>query len=70
MRHAIEQEEKIPLSTITNFNEVVADIKQKLGLLRDNPQRTEKPVIYHLDVGKEQSLLKEACHMNTKYLVK
>jgi DNA polymerase epsilon subunit 1 len=52
MSHAIEQEEKIPLSMVTNFSEVVADIKCKLSALRDNPQRTEKPVIYHLDVGK------------------
>jgi hypothetical protein len=63
VRHTIEQEEKILLSTVTNFGEVVADIKHKLSLLRDNPQRTEKPVIYHLDVGKGQFLLKEVCIM-------
>jgi DNA polymerase epsilon subunit 1 len=57
MTHAIEQEEKIPLSMVTNFDEVVADIKHKLTLLRDNPQRSEKPIIYHLDVGRRQSLM-------------
>jgi hypothetical protein len=52
MTHAIEKEEKIPLDMVTNFDEVVSDIKQKLSSLRDNPQRLEKPIIYHLDVGK------------------
>ncbi|XP_069681734.1 DNA polymerase epsilon catalytic subunit 1 [Periplaneta americana] len=51
MTHAIEEEEKIPMSMVTNFDEVVADIKHKLAVLRDNPQRNEKPIIYHLDVG-------------------
>jgi hypothetical protein len=64
--HAVEQEEKIPLSMVTNFSEVVTDIKQKLCLLRDNPQRTEKPIIYHLDVGKGQSLLKEMSLMQIR----
>ncbi|KAJ4448291.1 hypothetical protein ANN_10305 [Periplaneta americana] len=50
MTHAIEEEEKIPMSMVTNFDEVVADIKHKLAVLRDNPQRNEKPIIYHLDV--------------------
>jgi DNA polymerase epsilon subunit 1 len=70
LSHAVEQEEKIPLSMVTNFSEVVADIKHKLSLLRDNPQRTEKPIIYHLDVGKGQFLLKEMSLVNTKYLAK
>jgi len=52
MRHAVEQEEKIPLSMVTNFNDVVADIKHKLTLLRDNPHCSERPIIYHLDVGR------------------
>lgn len=71
MTHAIEQEENIPLSMVTNFNEIVADIKHKLTLLRDNPQRSEKPVIYHLDVGKRQSVFSAGVpDMKTKYLVK
>ncbi|XP_022098482.1 DNA polymerase epsilon catalytic subunit A-like [Acanthaster planci] len=51
MRHAIEEEEKIPLETVTNFDEVCTDIKEKLAALRDTPARLENPIIYHLDVG-------------------
>nr|CAD7446163.1 unnamed protein product [Timema bartmani] len=51
MTHAIEVEENIPLETVSNFDEVVADIKSKLQDLRDNPLRNERPIIYHLDVG-------------------
>nr|CAD7428081.1 unnamed protein product [Timema monikensis] len=51
MTHAIEVEEKVPLEAVTNFDEVVADIKSKLQDLRDNPLRNERPIIYHLDVG-------------------
>jgi DNA polymerase epsilon subunit 1 len=58
MSHAIEQEEKIPLSMVTNFSDVVADIKHKLTLLRDNPHCSERPIIYHLDVGRRKSLVK------------
>lgn len=52
LKHAIEEEEKIPLSTVTNFEEIAGDIKIKLGELRDTPTRMENPIIYHLDVGK------------------
>ncbi len=51
MRRAIEVEEKIPLSEVTNFEEVCDDIKEKLCDLRDTPARLENPIIYHLDVG-------------------
>ncbi|XP_046997014.1 DNA polymerase epsilon catalytic subunit 1 [Schistocerca americana] len=51
MTHAIEEEEKIPIDLVTNFDEVVADIKAKLQNLKENPLRNEKPIIYHLDVG-------------------
>ncbi|RZF46596.1 hypothetical protein LSTR_LSTR002928 [Laodelphax striatellus] len=51
LKHAIEEEEKIPLETVTNFDEIVQDIKSKLEDLRDTPCRMENPVIYHLDVG-------------------
>lgn len=50
--HAIEEEEKIPLNMVTNFDEVVNDIKIKLEELRETPCRMESPMIYHLDVGK------------------
>ncbi len=52
LTHAIEVEEKIPLENVTNFDELVADVKNKLAELRDVPNRLENPVIYHLDVGK------------------
>ncbi|XP_057689041.1 DNA polymerase epsilon catalytic subunit A-like isoform X1 [Corythoichthys intestinalis] len=51
MRHAIEEEEKIPLEQVTNFNEVCEDIKKKLTSLKEVPNRIECPLIYHLDVG-------------------
>uniref|UniRef100_A0A3B3YXY9 DNA polymerase epsilon catalytic subunit n=1 Tax=Poecilia mexicana TaxID=48701 RepID=A0A3B3YXY9_9TELE len=51
MRHAVEEEEKIPLEQVTNFNEVCDEIKKKLTSLKDVPNRIECPLIYHLDVG-------------------
>ena len=44
-------EEKIPMDTVTNFEEVCNDVKKKLLNLRDTPNRLENPIIYHLDVG-------------------
>ncbi|GFR70989.1 DNA polymerase epsilon catalytic subunit A-like, partial [Elysia marginata] len=51
MKHAIEEEEKIAMSTVTNFDEVCKDVKEKLLQLRDTPNRLENPIIYHLDVA-------------------
>ena len=51
MKRAIEVEEGIPIDTVTNFDEVVSEIKEKLCELRDTPARSEPPIIYHLDVG-------------------
>ncbi|XP_019718434.1 DNA polymerase epsilon catalytic subunit A [Hippocampus comes] len=51
IRHAIEEEEKIPLEQVTNFSEVCDDIKKKLTSLKEVPNRIECPLIYHLDVG-------------------
>ncbi|XP_014281923.1 DNA polymerase epsilon catalytic subunit 1 [Halyomorpha halys] len=51
LKHAIEEEEKISLNLVTNFDEVVTDIKAKLEELRAAPCRMENPMIYHLDVG-------------------
>ncbi|GFN92313.1 DNA polymerase epsilon catalytic subunit a-like [Plakobranchus ocellatus] len=51
MKHAIEEEEKIPMSSVTNFDEVCKDVKEKLLHLRDTPYRLENPIIYHLDVA-------------------
>ncbi|KAK3581719.1 hypothetical protein CHS0354_015350 [Potamilus streckersoni] len=51
MKHAIEEEEKIPLDDVTNLDEVCSDIIERLSMLRDCPNRLENPIIYHLDVG-------------------
>lgn len=50
-RYALEVEEKIPLTEILNLDEVVSQIQDTLQKLLDNPNRSEKPSIYHLDVG-------------------
>ena len=51
LKHAIVEEEQIPIEMVTNFEDVVDDIKEKLCDLRDTPMRLENPIIYHLDVG-------------------
>ena len=51
MQHAIVKEEGVPLETVLNFDEVCEQIRSKLVDLRDNPNRYENPLIYHLDVG-------------------
>nr|XP_031835870.1 DNA polymerase epsilon catalytic subunit 1 [Nomia melanderi]XP_031835871.1 DNA polymerase epsilon catalytic subunit 1 [Nomia melanderi]XP_031835872.1 DNA polymerase epsilon catalytic subunit 1 [Nomia melanderi] len=51
LKHALEEEEKVPMEMVTNFDEVAQEIKVKLESLRNQPLRLENPVIYHLDVG-------------------
>nr|XP_054300838.1 DNA polymerase epsilon catalytic subunit A isoform X2 [Pongo pygmaeus] len=51
LRHAIEEEEKVPVEQVSNFEEVCDEIKSKLASLKDIPSRIECPLIYHLDVG-------------------
>ncbi|KAK3853994.1 hypothetical protein Pcinc_039493 [Petrolisthes cinctipes] len=51
IKFCLEVEEGIPLEQVTNYQEVVDDIKAKLTDLRNTPCRLEKPLIYHLDVG-------------------
>ncbi|KAM9259918.1 LOW QUALITY PROTEIN: DNA polymerase epsilon catalytic subunit A [Cariama cristata] len=51
LRHAIEEEEGLPLDEVINFQEVCEEIKAKLNSLKDVPNRIECPLIYHLDVG-------------------
>ena len=55
LKFAVEQDENamknMPLSRITNYDEVRKEIIDKLVDLQKNPVRKEKPVIYHLDVG-------------------
>lgn len=48
---AIEVEGGIDRNTITNYDEIRCQIIEQLEMLRDRPNRTEKPYVYHLDVG-------------------
>ena len=51
LRFCITQESKCSLDSVTNYEEVKADITSALELMRDNPKRVDKPLIYHLDVA-------------------
>ena len=51
LKFTIEVEEKKSLDDIANYDEVRAQIAKQLADLRDNPQRSEGPFIYHLDVA-------------------
>ncbi|CAK4206493.1 unnamed protein product [Aphanomyces euteiches] len=48
---AIEVELDIPRHEVTNYTEVRQAIVEGLEMLRDTPDRWEKPLIYHLDVA-------------------
>ncbi|KAF0685422.1 Aste57867_22688 [Aphanomyces stellatus] len=48
---ALEVELDIPRHEITNYTQVRQDIVEALEMLRDTPDRWEKPLIYHLDVA-------------------
>jgi DNA polymerase epsilon subunit 1 len=48
---SIEVEAGMDRREIANYEEVRSNIVEQLELLRDRPKRTEKPYIYHLDVG-------------------
>ncbi|KAF9073524.1 hypothetical protein BDP27DRAFT_1417011 [Rhodocollybia butyracea] len=47
----IVEESKSSVDKVTNYDEVKAAIQSALELIRDNPKRTDKPLIYHLDVA-------------------
>ncbi|KAF8625679.1 hypothetical protein AX15_005255 [Amanita polypyramis BW_CC] len=47
----IVEESKAPLGDVTNYEEVKSAIRKALETMRDNPKRTDKPLIYHLDVA-------------------
>ena len=51
MKHTLEIEENIPIAEVTNLDEIVKQIEDALQALHDQPSRTEKPAIFHLDVG-------------------
>lgn len=51
LKFAITVEGKMKMEDVTNYDEVRARIVQELDALRRKPQRSEKPLIYHLDVS-------------------
>ncbi|CAK4538580.1 unnamed protein product [Aphanomyces euteiches] len=53
---AIEVELDIPRHEVTNYTEVRQAIVEGLEMLRDTPDRWEKPLIYHLDVAAMSTL--------------
>lgn len=48
---AIEVENGVERSQVVNYDEVRAEIVERLELLRDTPCRSETPSVYHLDVA-------------------
>ena len=51
LKFCITEESKTSLDKVTNYDEVKAEITLALELMRDNPKRLDKPLIYHLDVA-------------------
>ncbi|KDR79105.1 hypothetical protein GALMADRAFT_242970 [Galerina marginata CBS 339.88] len=51
LKFCITEESKSSLDEITNYEEVKAQIVEALEVMRDNPKRTDEPLIYHLDVA-------------------
>ncbi|CAE6420593.1 unnamed protein product [Rhizoctonia solani] len=47
----IVEESKVPLESVTNYDEVKSKIQAALEDLRDKPLRQDNPLIYHLDVA-------------------
>ncbi|KAL2014116.1 hypothetical protein VTN00DRAFT_1641 [Thermoascus crustaceus] len=51
LKFSIEVEEKKSLEDITNYEEVKGQIVERLINLKETPNRSERPLIYHLDVA-------------------
>lgn len=51
LKFSIEVEEKKKMEDVTNYDEVKAEIIDKLMQLKNTPNRNERPLIYHLDVA-------------------
>ncbi|KAI0343807.1 DUF1744-domain-containing protein [Trametopsis cervina] len=51
LQFCIVEESKTSLESVTNYEEVKAQIQAKLEEMRDNPLRMDSPLIYHLDVA-------------------
>ena len=47
----IVEESKSSMDEVINYEGVKTEIQSALELMRDNPKRTDKPLIYHLDVA-------------------
>ncbi|THH04963.1 hypothetical protein EW145_g5144 [Phellinidium pouzarii] len=47
----IVEESKCSMDDIVNYEQVKGQIQSALELMRDNPMRFDKPLIYHLDVA-------------------
>ncbi|KAF2033241.1 DNA polymeras-like protein epsilon [Setomelanomma holmii] len=51
LKFSIEVEEKKKMEDITNYDDIKAQIVEKLMQLKNTPNRNERPLIYHLDVA-------------------
>tara|TARA_R110002003_G_scaffold702_2_gene21088 strand:- start:4641 stop:10763 length:6123 start_codon:yes stop_codon:yes gene_type:complete len=51
LKFSIEIEEKKKMEDVTNYDEIKAQIIDKLMQLKNTPNRNERPLIYHLDVA-------------------
>ncbi|KAB5518121.1 hypothetical protein GE09DRAFT_514159 [Coniochaeta sp. 2T2.1] len=51
LKFSITTEEKKSMDDVANYDEVRDQIAAKLMILREQPNRTERPLIYHLDVA-------------------
>lgn len=51
LKFSITVEEKKSVDDVTNYDEVRAQIIEKLNNLKATPNRSERPLIYHLDVA-------------------
>lgn len=51
LKFCIEVEEKKKLEDVDNYDEVKAQIADRLMQIKAQPNRSEKPLIYHLDVA-------------------
>lgn len=51
LKFSIEVEEKKKMEDVTNYDEVKAQIIERLMQLKATPNRSERPLIYHLDVA-------------------
>ncbi|KAH8888486.1 DUF1744-domain-containing protein [Thozetella sp. PMI_491] len=51
LNFSITVEEKKSMDDVTNYDEVREQILARLNLLKETPNRNERPLIYHLDVA-------------------